>query len=170
MSVFLYPEPEETVATFELLGTWVDVTPGYDAPAGEKLRFTYRVEVPWWLEWTPDYIMDFLVTSIGNIWAEIQSAVVDFEVTSHEVNIVETGKTYEILIYGVSRGVAPLVVAAIILGLLVVALIVLTVIQDKVQRFVEYVIPPALTWAIPISIVLVSGAALGAVIIGMRRR
>ena len=142
---------------YELGGSWQDVTEEYDAPPGEEIRIVYAIEVPWWLEWTPDYIMDFLVTNISGAWAEIQKAVVDFDATRYEIKIVETGKRYQIIIYGVSRGVVPWVAAAIILGLLIVVLIALTVVIDKVQRLVA---PPGFEWAIPIAIVTIAGAAL----------
>jgi len=43
---------------------WVGVPEDYVAGPGERIRNTYRLEVPWWLEWTPDEIMDGIVKGI----------------------------------------------------------------------------------------------------------
>jgi len=116
--------------------SWVDVPQGYDAPAGEQIRIIYKIEIPEWLEWTPDQLMDFIVDGVTKIWYEIQKATADFDVKSYELKVIQSGKLYNLIIYGVSRGVPVWIVATIILSLIVAALIFFSISIDKVQKLV----------------------------------
>jgi hypothetical protein len=119
--------------------SWVDVPQGYDAPAGEQIRIIYKIEIPEWLEWTPDQLMDFIVDGVAKIWYEIQKATADFDVKSYELKVIQSGKLYNLIIYGVSRGVPVWIVATIILSLIVAALIFFSISIDKVQKLVTLV-------------------------------
>jgi hypothetical protein len=116
--------------------SWVDVPQGYDAPAGEQIRIIYKIEIPEWLEWTPDQLMDFIVDGVAKIWYEIQKATANFDVKSYELKVIQSGKLYNLIIYGVSRGVPVWIVATIILSLIVAALIFFSISIDKVQKLV----------------------------------
>lgn len=115
---------------------WQSVAEGYDAPKGERIRIIYQVNVPEWLEWTPDYIMDYLMRNMGNLWAEIQRAVIDFDVERYEVKTVKAGNIYHIIIYGTSRGVAVWLGATIILTLILAIIIGLTLLVRDVQKWI----------------------------------
>jgi hypothetical protein len=83
--------------------------------------------------------MDFIVDGVAKIWYEIQKATADFDVKSYELKVIQSGKLYNLIIYGVSRGVPVWIVATIILSLIVAALIFFSISIDKVQKLVTLV-------------------------------
>jgi hypothetical protein len=119
--------------------SWVSVPQGYDSPAGEKLRIIYEVDIPEWLDWTPDFIVDWVTNGVAGIWFQIQRAVADFDVERYEVVTVQPGRVYQIIIYGTSRGVDPWTAAIVILSLILAILIVATIFVRDVQKW----IPPS---------------------------
>jgi hypothetical protein len=137
--------------------SWVSVPEGYDAPRGEKVRFIYEVNVPSWLDWTPDFIVDWIVNGVAGLWFSIKRLVEgEFDLEGYEVEAVEAGRVYHIIVYAVSRGAIPWAAAIAILALIVGALVVLSIIVKDVQRWVP-------GWAVgagAIALILIALAAL----------
>lgn len=139
--------------------SWQDVSEGYDAPGGEKLRIIYRFDVPAWLEWTPDYVMDKIVGAISTIWGEIQRAVADFDVQKYDIKVVDPGNIYHVIIYGTSRGLLGWVAAGIILSLILGIAYFVSVSIVGVQRLVEKA--PEFAWGLLAVLLLFGAAAVG---------
>ena len=144
--------------------TWQSIPGGYDAPPGEKIRIIYEVDVPPWLEWTPDEVMDFIVYGVGTIWAEIQRAVADFDVEKYEIKTIKPGDIYHIIIYGTSRGLAVWAAAAIILGLILAILIGLDIFVKDIQKWIP---PEVIEKAVPLGALALFIIALASLV---RRR
>jgi len=122
--------------------SWVPVADGEDVPAGTKVRITYRVDVPSWLEWTPDQIMDMIMTLVGNVWARVKSVGMENNLTveRYEVLTVDPGNIYDIVFYCTSRGAVAWYVAIVILAVCIsVPLIYLTAYTKSVEKLVEKV-------------------------------
>jgi len=124
---------------------WEDVPEDYDAPEGERIRCIYRLDIPWWLEWTPDQIMDWLMTQLADIVEAINNAILaELGVTLRDIDVqvevVEPGKVYRIVGEWTSPGINPWVVAAIILGILTAVILYLAPpVLERVQRLIEVV-------------------------------
>jgi len=103
------------------------------------------LEVPWWLEWTPDEVMDWIVEKLVGFAEWVKSEIlgaygVDVEDVTVEVETVTPGKTYRVTVTYTVAGSPPLpvwAVATLILGLLAVVLWLLSPVLEKVERFVE---------------------------------
>jgi len=149
---------------------WVDCPEDYDAPKGERIRNIFRCEVPWWLEWTPDQIMDWLVSAVADLAEVINNAILqEFGVTlvdiDIQVEVVEPGKVYRIVVYYTSPGIPVWAVAAIILSLLALVLYLMPPALEAVQRLVEVV--PGWVWPVVGVGVLIG---VGGIISAVRRR
>jgi len=84
---------------------WVPVGKGEDLPPGTRFRMVYEIKVPEWLGWVPAQILDWIVAGGMTVWAEVQRLYSnDAYWERYEVKVVEPGKTYELWMYGVAKG------------------------------------------------------------------
>ena len=99
--------------------SWVQVAEGYDAPAGQQVQLVYQIDVPWWLEWTPDEAMDWIMERMTGAWANLKQLLVkDVDLDRYEFEVVDPGNIYRVRLFGVAKGAFPWVAAAAFLGAL----------------------------------------------------
>ena len=85
--------------------SWVEVPESYNLKPGDRVRFTYEIDVPWWLEWTPDKVMDYLVSGVAGSIAQVKATVTQhLNYESHEFEVVKSGDRYRLHLIFASKG------------------------------------------------------------------
>jgi len=115
---------------------WVPVGKGEDLPPGTRFRIAYRVEVPEWLGWAPSQAMDWIMSGMLTVWAEVQRLYSsDAYWERYEIQVVDPGKVYVLWMYGIAKGLPVWIVAIAILSLIVAVLWLFNITLQRVEKW-----------------------------------
>jgi len=115
---------------------WVPAGRDEDLPPGTRFRIAYRVEVPEWLGWIPAQVMDYIVSGMLTVWAEVQRLFSnDAYWERYEVQVVEPGKVYRLWMYGVAKGMPAWAIALAIGALLGAFLTLFLISPERVEKW-----------------------------------